>query len=745
MSTPNLALAHIASNQASKEITANAALDGLDRALTGLLAKAFPSDADYTLNLSAVPSEATGYIAYNFTGTITALRNIIVPTGKKMYLVQNSTTGGLPIKVKTAAGTGVIVANGAGYALLYCDGTNVVALAQSTGLGAAVVMADLMPGADWGAKVQAADTLLGANAGEIWVTPAAGLSAPAADITLNSMHTLRFIGGGWSQPQVWMLGTSRILIPQGAFAVGISGSKGQQAWIQYSGTGYAVVIGAVGSTQTTHITIEDLGIGLRSTVDNAGCIHAICTEFLQINRCFLDGNSLYKQYGILSDGASGSGGFSAFTSITNCEINLCYYGIKFTAGSGSAHVFGGYLGGVGSGVAGAFGIDIDSVGGGNCINVFCCDMEGWATALRIATGQNVLSGVRFESNATDILFDTGSSANKVTTFNASGLVVVNSGAATNQVLYSNQNLALAATTVNGHPLSANVVVSASDLTTGTLPHAQLPALVSGDIPAIAESQVTSLVSDLALKAPLASPALTGTATAVTLKVSKAITAGLNAMGNVSGAALSIDLSLGNVITMTLIGNVTSSAFANAVAAFGQDVTLIITQDGTGGRTFAWPSAVVPVGIAPVPSLAPNSVSVFKATIDGSGNANFTANGPVTVFRQKASGIVASSSGSPTFTPPVAGNYRANVLIRCTTVGTTATMGLKISTNSGGVNSQGAPTNVPCTAVGLQSGISFPFYDDSLSAAHAVSWFNTLTNAIGAAVYAVEFWIEYLGN
>ena len=39
-----------------------------------------------------------------------------------------------------------------------------------------------------------------------------------------------------------------------------------------------------------------------------------------------------------------------------------------------------------------------------------------------------------------------------------------------------------ATTVNGHALSSNVTVSASDLTTGTLPHGQLPALVSGDIP-----------------------------------------------------------------------------------------------------------------------------------------------------------------------------------------------------------------------------------------------------------------------
>lgn len=70
------------------------------------------------------------------------------------------------------------------------------------------------------------------------------------------------------------------------------------------------------------------------------------------------------------------------------------------------------------------------------------------------------------------------------------------------------------TTVNGHALSSNVTVSASDLTTGTLPHPQLPTLLSGDIPNnaantsgtaaglssnITESQVTSLVSDLSGK------------------------------------------------------------------------------------------------------------------------------------------------------------------------------------------------------------------------------------------------------
>ena len=38
------------------------------------------------------------------------------------------------------------------------------------------------------------------------------------------------------------------------------------------------------------------------------------------------------------------------------------------------------------------------------------------------------------------------------------------------------------TTVNSHSLSSNVTISAGDLTTGTLPHAQLPTLLSGDIP-----------------------------------------------------------------------------------------------------------------------------------------------------------------------------------------------------------------------------------------------------------------------
>lgn len=65
-------------------------------------------------------------IAYQFTGTLTGNRNIIVPNTVQQYWVTNDTTGAYTFTVKTAAGTGVAIAAGS-RTILYCDGTNVVA------------------------------------------------------------------------------------------------------------------------------------------------------------------------------------------------------------------------------------------------------------------------------------------------------------------------------------------------------------------------------------------------------------------------------------------------------------------------------------------------------------------------------------------------------------------------------------------------------------------------------------------
>ena len=88
----------------------------------------FGLDADATLTLANTNTSQTARnFALNVTSSVslTATRNLIVPTIQKQYLIQNSTTGSQSIVVKTSLGTGVTVPNGT-YLLVYVDGTDVV-------------------------------------------------------------------------------------------------------------------------------------------------------------------------------------------------------------------------------------------------------------------------------------------------------------------------------------------------------------------------------------------------------------------------------------------------------------------------------------------------------------------------------------------------------------------------------------------------------------------------------------------
>ena len=84
------------------------------------------SDADVTLTATnSVSSQSFRNVYLNCTGTNTASKNLIVPTINKNYVVQNNTTGGFSIVVKTSAGTGITVPNGK-TCTVYADGTNVI-------------------------------------------------------------------------------------------------------------------------------------------------------------------------------------------------------------------------------------------------------------------------------------------------------------------------------------------------------------------------------------------------------------------------------------------------------------------------------------------------------------------------------------------------------------------------------------------------------------------------------------------
>jgi hypothetical protein len=87
--------------------------------------------ADYTLsNSNGVADEARAMVL-SLGGTPGGSYNVICPTVSKVYIVYNNT--GFAQTIKTSAGTGVSVANGA-TVIVRCDGTNVVqVVSQATG------------------------------------------------------------------------------------------------------------------------------------------------------------------------------------------------------------------------------------------------------------------------------------------------------------------------------------------------------------------------------------------------------------------------------------------------------------------------------------------------------------------------------------------------------------------------------------------------------------------------------------
>ena len=117
---------------------------GLEIAIAGTKDIAVTT-ADVTLTIpsgTAITNIQSRAMALNITGVLTGNRAVIVPAKSKSYVVTNSGSGAYTLTVKTAAGpgAGVVVSQG-DVALLYCDGTNVVAAPSAAATHAATTKA----------------------------------------------------------------------------------------------------------------------------------------------------------------------------------------------------------------------------------------------------------------------------------------------------------------------------------------------------------------------------------------------------------------------------------------------------------------------------------------------------------------------------------------------------------------------------------------------------------------------------
>ena len=97
----------------------------IEQAISGYVTQAITDGADTVIT---IPNGATGVARNMFiecTGSLSAARNLIVPTNKKLYFIYNNTSGGYAVTVKVSGQTGVSVPNGA-KVVLVSNGTDIV-------------------------------------------------------------------------------------------------------------------------------------------------------------------------------------------------------------------------------------------------------------------------------------------------------------------------------------------------------------------------------------------------------------------------------------------------------------------------------------------------------------------------------------------------------------------------------------------------------------------------------------------
>lgn len=129
MSTPNLAITHVAAAQNQKEVTINEALDALDNAANREVGITY-ADADVTLT----SDQARRNAVVRCTGSMTANRRLTLPAGRRLLCVVNRTTGGHSVEVGYAAGQRAWVPP-QGSVWVQGDGTDVFPIGAAFELG----------------------------------------------------------------------------------------------------------------------------------------------------------------------------------------------------------------------------------------------------------------------------------------------------------------------------------------------------------------------------------------------------------------------------------------------------------------------------------------------------------------------------------------------------------------------------------------------------------------------------------
>ena len=270
---------------------------------------------------------------------------------------------------------------------------------------------------------------------------------------------------------------------------------------------------------------------------------------------------------------------------------------------------------IAGGNSGTAGQVLASNGSGN---VYWATVTGTGTVTSVGSSNGISGGPITSSGTLYILANTGLVSNTTGLFvNASYIntissnlayyVIANTGVVSNatgvyvNASYINTISANNSTYLNSQP--ASYYTNATNITTGTLPYAQIPANVINTTAAFTITGVYTYNANLTVNA--------------TSKVIGTIDiASANVLNQTltDGATVSWDASLGQIATITLGGNRT---IANPTNLKVGTYILHVIQDNVGSRTVTWGSSYKwPAGVAPTLTTTISARDVMSFVSDG---------------------------------------------------------------------------------------------------------------------------------
>ena len=277
--TPNLKIELMATGDQVNDwgTTTNSNLEnGLEQAIVGRGVVEYTSDANKTITLTESNSSQDArnlflYVDTDAFTTLTATRDLIVPTIEKTYVVHNDTAGAQSIRVKTSGGTGITIPNGK-KALLYVDGTNVIeqlSYLTSAEIGT-ITFTNPVPIASGGTNAisaSAARTSLGLAIG----TDVQAYNAGLQDISGLAKTDGNFIVGDGSNWVAESGATVRTSLGLGSMAVqnsnAVSISAGTATLTSMTTNSATITGGTI--TGITDLTVADGGTGSSSLTLNS--------------------------------------------------------------------------------------------------------------------------------------------------------------------------------------------------------------------------------------------------------------------------------------------------------------------------------------------------------------------------------------------------------------------------------------------------------------------------------------------